>query len=218
MPLTQVLMSRYATKSFDSSRTLPEQTVKQLLDALRWCPSSTNIQPWHFVIASTPEGKARIAKGATGPYSYNEAKILNASHVVLMCSRVSVDDAHLQQVLAAEEQAGRFAAKPEAAAMSHNTRVSYHDFHRFEKKDVTHWLEKQIYLNLGNLLLAAGLMDIDAVPLEGLDHETLNAEFDLNARDLNAVVAVALGYRAADDFNASLPKARLPVESIMTFI
>lgn len=218
MSLTQALQRRYATKSFDPSRTLPEPVVEQLLEALRWCPSSTNIQPWHFVIASTPEGKARIAKGATGPYSYNEAKILKASHVVLMCSRTSVDEAHLQQILAAEEQAGRFAAKPEAAAMAHNTRVSYHDFHRFEKKDVPHWLEKQIYLNLGSLLLAAGLLDIDAVPLEGIDHETLNAEFDLNARDLTAVVAVALGYRAADDFNAGLPKARLAAQDIFTLI
>lgn len=218
MPVNQALQRRYATKSFDPSRSLPAHTVQQLLDAMRWCPSSTNIQPWHFIVASTPAGKARIAKGAAGSYSYNEAKILNASHVVLMCSRVSVDDAHLQQVLAAEEQAGRFAGKQEAAAMAHATRVSYHDFHRFEKKDVSHWLEKQVYLNLGSLLLAAGLLDIDAVPLEGINHQVLNAEFDLNARDLTAVVAVALGYRAADDFNAGLPKARLAVDDIFTLI
>ena len=218
MLVSKALQRRYATKSFDPSRSLPPETVQQLLDALRWCPSSTNIQPWHFVVAATADGKARIAKGAAGPYSYNEAKILNASHVVLMCSRVAIDDAHLQQVLAAEEQAGRFTDKPDAAAMAHATRVSYHNVHRFDKKDVSHWLEKQIYLNLGNLLLTAGLLDIDAVPLEGINTQVLDAEFDLNARGLTAVVAVALGYRAAADFNAALPKARLAADAIFTLI
>lgn len=218
LSIQDALQRRYASKAFDASKTLPDAVVRQILDVLRWTPSSTNIQPWHFIVASTPAGKARMAKGAAGSYSYNEAKILNASHVVLMCSRVSADDTHLQQVLAAEEQAGRFAGKPEAAAMAHATRVSYHDFHRFEKKDVSHWLEKQVYLNLGSLLLAAGLLDIDAVPLEGINHQVLDAEFDLNARDLTAVVAVALGYRADDDFNAGLPKARLAADDIFTLI
>ena len=218
LSLQEALQRRYATKAFDPARKLPETVVQQLLDALRWCPSSTNIQPWHFIVAGTDEGKARIAKGAQGGYSYNAAKILNASHVVLFCSRTSIDEAHLQKVLAAEEQAGRFQAAPQARDGAHNTRVGYHNFHRYEKKDVNHWLEKQVYLNFGSLLLSAGLLDIDAVPIEGIDQEVLNAEFDLNARDLVAVAAIALGYRSEEDFNAGLPKARLAADDIFTLI
>ena len=218
MQLTEVLKRRYATKAFDATKTLPEEVVEQLLALLRLSPSSTNIQPWHFIVASTAQGKARLAKGAAGRYSYNESKIVNASHVVLFCARTQIDDAHLQKVLAAEEHDGRFATAPEIKTAAHKTRVMYLNEHQYDKKDVPHWLEKQIYLNIGSFLLGAGLLGIDAVPMEGLDLAILDAEFALNERDLTAVAAVALGYRAQTDFNAKLPKSRLAAEDLFTLI
>ncbi|WP_373331951.1 oxygen-insensitive NAD(P)H nitroreductase [Thiopseudomonas alkaliphila] len=218
MQVTDYLTRRYATKAFDPNKVIPEPLVKELMASLRYSASSTNIQPWHFIVASTAEGKARLAKGAQGNYSYNEAKILNASHVVLFCSRTQIDDAHLQKVLAAEAAAGRFEAAPEAKAASHNTRLLYLNFHKYDKKDVPHWLEKQVYLNLGTLLYSAAVLGLDAVPLEGIDQVVLDQEFDLNAKDLTAVAAVALGYHADSDFNAKLPKARLAEEEIFTLI
>ena len=218
MPLINALTRRYATKAFDASQPLSAEVVEKLFDLLRLSPSSTNIQPWHFIVASTPEGKARLAKGAGGSYSYNESKILNASHVVLFCSRTQVDDAHLQNILAAEESDGRFAAKPEVKEAAHNTRLAYLNEHKYLKKDVPHWLEKQVYLNMGSFLLGAALLEIDAVPLEGINQAVLDAEFSLNERDLTAVTAVALGHRAESDFNASLPKSRLPADEIFTLI
>lgn len=218
MQLTDVLNRRYATKAFDASKTLPDAVVEQLFALLRLSPSSTNIQPWHFIVASTEEGKARVAKGAGGSYSYNAAKILNASHVVLFCAHIQIDEAHLQKVLAAEEHDGRFATSPDVKTAAHNTRLAYLNEHKYIKKDVPHWLEKQVYLNLGSFLLGAGLLDIDAVPMEGIDQTVLDVEFDLNKRDLTAVAAVALGYRADTDFNASLPKSRLAADDIFTLI
>ena len=218
MQLIEALQRRYATKAFDATKKLPETVVEQLFALLRLSPSSTNIQPWHFIVASTDEGKARLAQGAGGNYSYNAGKILNASHVVLFCARTQVDDAHLQKVLAAEERDGRFASAPEVKAAAHNTRLAYLNEHKFTKKDVPHWFEKQVYLNMGSFLLGAGLLGIDAVPLEGIDQTILDAEFGLNERDLTAITAVALGYRAETDFNAALPKSRLAAEDIFTVI
>ena len=218
MQLIEVLQRRYATKAFDATKKLPETVVEQLFALLRLSPSSTNIQPWHFIVASTDEGKARLAQGAGGSYSYNAAKILNASHVVLFCARTQIDEAHLQKVLAAEERDGRFASAPEIKVAAHNTRLAYLNEHKFSKKDVPHWLEKQVYLNMGSFLLGAGLLGIDAVPLEGIDTAILDAQFELNARDLTAITAVALGYRADTDFNAGLPKSRFAADEIFTLI
>lgn len=134
MQLTEALQRRYATKAFDNTKKLPEDVVEQLFTLLRLSPSSTNIQPWHFIVASTDEGKARLAKGAGGNYSYNASKILNASHVVLFCARTQIDDAYLQKVLAAEERDGRFATAPDVKTAAHNTRVSYLNEHKFSKK------------------------------------------------------------------------------------
>jgi nitroreductase len=61
----------------------PQATVDALLEQLRHSPSSVNSQPWHFIVADTDEGKARLAKSTEVGFAYNTPKILNASHVIV---------------------------------------------------------------------------------------------------------------------------------------
>ena len=71
---------------------------------------------------------------------------------------------------------------------------------------------------LGTLLLGAATLEIDACPIEGFDAKLLNDALGLREKGLSAVVLVALGYRSAEDFNASLPKSRLPQSAVLTEI
>lgn len=215
MNLVAAAKARYAAKAYDPNRQIPQSTVDELLELLRHSPSSVNSQPWHFVVASTPEGKERLAKGALGNFAYNEPKIRNASHVILFCARTDMTDAHMQAVLDQEARDGRF-AKPEARAGQHNTRSLYVDLHRYEQKDLQHWMEKQVYLALGTLLLGAAALEVDATPMEGIDTRALDQELGLRERGYTGVVMVALGYRSEADFNAGLPKSRLPQEAVFT--
>jgi nitroreductase/dihydropteridine reductase len=215
MDLTAVSKARYTTKAFDPERTVPAETIDTLLAILRQSPSSVNSQPWHFVVAGTPEGKALVAKGVEGAYAYNEPKVLNASHVVVLCARSDMDPGHMAAVLAQEEQDGRF-PNADAKAGQHKTREMYVNLHRHEGKDLQHWMEKQVYLSLGTLLLAAGALGIDATPMEGFDFRKLDAALGLRDKGLTSLVLVALGYRSDKDFNAKLPKSRLPAETVFT--
>ncbi|WP_223871519.1 hypothetical protein [Candidatus Dactylopiibacterium carminicum] len=43
-------------------------------------------------------------------------------------------------------------------------------------------------------------------------------ELGLRARGLTSVVIVALGYGGGEDFNAKLPKSRLPVDRVISRI
>lgn len=79
-------------------------------------------------------------------------------------------------------------------------------------------MEKQVYLNIGNFLLGVATLGIDAVPMEGIDMKALDEEFGLREKGYTAVVMVGLGYRSESDFNANLPKSRLPKEEIFTEI
>lgn len=217
MNLSQIAKTRYTTKAYDPARKIPAEQVTHLQTLLRHAPSSVNSQPWHFVIASTDEGKARIAKATQPAYAYNEAKIKNASHVVVFCARQNIDEAHLQNVLAQEDQDGRFAT-PEAKAGQHGARIFYVNLHRYDNKDLQHWMEKQVYLALGTLLLGAATLEIDATPIEGFDAKILDEELGLRAQGLTSVVIASLGYRSSEDFNAHLPKSRLQDVSVITQI
>jgi nitroreductase/dihydropteridine reductase len=83
-------------------------------------------------------------------------------------------------------------------------------------KDAQHWMEKQVYLALGTLLLGAAELEVDAVPMEGFNAKVLDEELGLREKGFTSVVLVSLGYSGADDFNAKLPKSRLAAETVFT--
>ena len=215
MDLTQLVLSRHSTKAFDPARKISGAVMDSVRALLRNCPSSVNSQPWHFVIAASEVGKARIARATGGPYAYNGPKIQNASHVVVLCVREDLDEAHLQALLTQEAQDGRFASA-EAQANQHALRSRFVSAHREVLQDAPAWMEKQVYLALGTLLLGAAALGIDACPIEGLDVPQLNRSLDLPAKGLRGVVLVALGYRSEADFNAKLPKSRLPQSVVIS--
>ena len=217
MNLIDVVQNRYSTKAFDGSKTIPDELFDQIKALLRFSPSSVNSQPWHFVIASTPEARKRISKGTQGAFIFNEGKVLDASHVILFCAKTGIDDDYMAHLLDIEEQAGRF-AQPEHKQGVSAGRTMFVNIHRYDLKDAQHWMEKQLYLNMGTVLLGAGALGIDAVPIEGLDTKALNEEFGLIEQGYSAVAMVALGYRAEDDFNATLPKARRSEDEIFTLL
>ncbi|MEP2240013.1 MAG: nitroreductase family protein, partial [Maribacter sp.] len=95
-------------------------------------------------------------------------------------------------------------------------RKLFADIHRYDLKDLPHWMEKQVYLNMGALLLGAAALGIDACPMEGVDVKALDEEFDLREKGYTTLAVVSLGYRKDSDFNAKLPKSRLPEETIIT--
>ena len=71
-------------------------------------------------------------------------------------------------------------------------------------------------LALGTLLPGAATLGIDACPMEGFDQNVLDEELGLRARGFTSSVIVSLGYSSAEDFNAKLPKSRLPLETVLT--
>lgn len=217
MQIAQVAQRRYTTKAFDPSRQISADDLAAIRTLLRNAASSVNSQPWHFVIASSEAGKGAIAETLKTGYAYNEGKVRNASQVVVFCARKSLDAAHLNAVLAQEEADGRFAT-PEAKATQEKTRLHYVGLHQETLGDVDAWVDRQIYLALGTLLLGAGALQIDACPLEGFDPAAVDAALGLEAKGLRSVVMVALGYRSSEDFNARLPKSRLPERIVFSEI
>ncbi len=217
MQIIEAAQRRSATKKFNPEAELTREQVEQLKQLLRLSPSSVNSQPWHFVLAESSEARRRLAKGMQGIFAYNEPKVTAASLSVLFCVRTEIDDAFLLHLRDCEERAGRYLDE-QMKEQVHRVRTTFVDLHRSELQDIRHWMEKQLYLNIGTLLLGAAALGIDAVPMEGIDTAALDREFDLPAQGFHAVAVVSFGVRAEDDVNATLPKARLEEEEIFTIL
>ena len=198
MDIISVALKRHSTKAFDASKKLTPEQAEQIKTLLQYSPSSTNSQPWHFIVAST-----------------EERKILDASHVVVFCAKTAMDDAWLKLVVDQEDADGRFAT-PEAKAANDKGRKFFADMHRKDLHDDAEWMAKQVYLNVGNFLLGVAALGLDAVPIEGFDAAILDAEFGLKEKGYTSLVVVPVGHHSVEDFNATLPKSRLPQNITLT--
>lgn len=216
-PILTAAQQRYTTKVFDATKRINDAQMAEIEELLRLAPSSINSQPWHFVIAGTSEGKALVAKGTEEAYASNAPKVLNASHVVVLCTRMELGAEHLQRVVDQEDVDGRIANEA-AKLATYKGRSFFLNLHRFQHRDLQHWADKQVYLALGTLLLGVASMGIDACPIEGFDNAALDEALGLREKGFSSTVVVALGYRSETDANAKLPKSRFSAEQVITRI
>lgn len=212
---------RHTAKAYDSSKTISDIDMKRVFSLLQLSPSSVNLQPWHFIVAGTVEGKDKIAKSTDEKYPFNSPSIRNASHAIVFCSRIDADEDYQLRITAQEEIDGRFGDGDTNEGKAHRNaaRKMFVDLNRTEGRDIRSWMQKQVYLNMGAFLLGVAALGIDATPMEGVDTDILNDEFDLKSKGFEALAVVTIGYNDVQkDYNASLPKSRLPMDEIITTI
>lgn len=167
MDIVKIANSRYSAKRFDSTKKLDEIQISQLEDLLRVAPSSTNLQPWHFIIATTNDAREKIAKSTEGDFSFNKDKIFDASAVIIFSRRFDVNEDYLLHLVDVEDKDRRF-IKPDFKTRAHQVRSMFANMHKNDLKDFDSWADKQLYLNLGHFLLGAAAMGLDTLTMEGV--------------------------------------------------
>lgn len=215
MNIVEYAKTRYTTKAYDPTKKLSNEQIQQIKDILRFTPSSVNSQPWHFILATSDQAKAKIAKAAENIHPKNVANIKDCALVIVLCLKTNLDDNYLEELLAQERKDGRFPSA-EFEKLQQAARKKFTSLYNYNPKDLQHWAEKQVYISLGNILLGLAALEINATPMEGIEPHIIDTEFNLAEKGLKTSVIVTAGYSSEDDFNAKLPKSRLPEEKIFT--
>jgi len=206
MKLLDALKWRYAVKRMNGSK-IPAETLNTILEATRLAPSSFGLTPYNIIVVEDEETRKKLQ-----PHFYNQPQIGESSAVVIFAAHTSVTekdvDVYMQEIA---EQRG----VPVEAL---------NDFAGYVKGAIAHqsqeqlqaWAAKQTYIALGFSLVAAASEQVDATPMEGFDPAAVDAELGLAAQGLHAVVAVALGYRDAEnDYLSSAKKVRRTADKLI---
>ena len=61
-PLNDLLNWRYATKKMDPSKTVPQDKVDVIIEAIRMAPTSSGTQPFELIVVTTPDVRSKIAE------------------------------------------------------------------------------------------------------------------------------------------------------------
>ena len=216
MDMNQFVRIRKTVKAFDPNKKLSPEQISQIFDVLRFCPSSTNSQPWKFLVVESELVREKIATSTINEFASNHQKIFDASHIVILCRRTKFDADEVKRVLDQELKDGRI--KNEQSYLNQlDFRKQYVEHHK-KNNYFSAWATHQVYIALGFLLYGVSVMNIDACPMEGFYPEILDEALGLPAQNLHSVVMVALGYRSEKDYNYDLPKSRLDEKHVIELL
>ncbi|WP_397570073.1 NAD(P)H-dependent oxidoreductase [Schlesneria sp. T3-172] len=196
---------RYATKMFDPTRVIPDSDWKRLEQTLVLTPSSFGLQPWRFLVVTGAETKARLK-----PASWNQAQIVDASHLVIFAIKKDLSaveiDRHLERMAEVRGVA--------VESMQGLRRVMLGALHN-PAFDINEWASRQVYIALGFFMAAAAMMGIDTCPIEGFEPAKYDEILGLTEHGYQSTVIAAAGYRSDADKYARLPKVRFRTEDVI---
>jgi len=205
MSLQETLQWRFATKSYNG-KTVENEKIEQILEAIRMSPSSSGLQPFKVLVITNQELKKKLY-----PYSWEQKQILQASHLLVFAAW---DEYTPERVNTFFEFSNKERNLPSSATDDYRLKL----LGILEKRSKDqHFVgaAHQAYLALGFGLLAAADLKVDATPLEGFDSEAYDEILNLHEQGLKSTVLLALGYRDEEnDWLINLKKVRRSNEEL----
>jgi nitroreductase len=198
---------RYATKKMDPAKSVPQEKVDAIIEAIRMAPTSSGTQPFELLVVTNPEVLAEIQKAAG-----DQAQITEGSHLLVFAAWDNYTDARIDAVTAANVAAR--GDLPMLNAYYDNLKKAY--VPRDAEVNYAH-AARQAYIALGIGLVAAAEQQVDSTPMEGFDPAKVDEILGLKDRGLRSVVLLPLGYRdETGDWLLPMKKVRKPVDEMVT--
>ena len=203
---TQAMQFRHACKLFDETKTVPDETIRYILEAGRTSPSSFGMEPWKFLVVSNDALKEKLK-----PLCWNQPQITTCSHLVIILA--AIESVRPQSGIPQK----RFARRPLPPEKIDAYIDLYGNFlaDTFSTDEKTYcWTARQCYIALANMMTAAAYEKIDSCPIEGFEKEKVEALLEIDTTQYQVAVITAFGYRV----NPQSEQLRLPFEEVVTFI
>lgn len=197
---------RYATKKFDPSKELPEADLEYILEAGNLAATSYGLQPFNIIVVSDQEKKQALMA-----HAYNQPQVGENSALIILAARTDVDATFIAGYTARIENERGL---PTGAVDGYKDMMIGHLTSLTAEARLV-WAQKQAYIALGTMLVAAAEKQVDSCPMEGFDPVKFNEILGLEALNLNATIVLPVGFRAADDETQNYKKVRRDLTDIV---
>lgn len=199
MDLIKALNSRYATKKFDPTKKLSDEVVNQVIEAARLTPTSYGMQLMKLVVVENPKLRELLVSA-----SFGQNQVKDSSHLLVLCREKEVEQIHIDNYISniaetREQEFDQLSGFKNALEKSILTKSAEQN---------GDWMNRQVYIALGNILTSCAVLGIDSCPMEGFVPEEYDHILNLEDKGLKSVLVIPIGFRAADDYNAKNKKVR----------
>lgn len=208
---------RFACKEFDSSKKIPDDDFKFILETARLSPSSCGFEPWKFLVINDMKLREELKPLCWGA----QTQLSTASHFLIILSR-NINDLKYDSKYISDFM--KNVQKLSDNIIEIKTKF-YKDFQEEQFKllesdrAVFDWGCKQTYIALANMMTAAAQIGIDSCPIEGFDRDKVEKLLEdkgiLDKNHFGVSCMVAFGYRKNGPKHE---KTRQSLDKIVEFI
>jgi len=214
-PIIKDLNTRYTAKKYDATKRISAEDMQVIKEAIRLSASSINSQPWKFIVLESDEAKQRFHDTFSNMHQFNQPHAKEASHTILFAHNPHFTKEQYAKVVDAEVTSGHLPAERYNDML--NGAYGFAELNTDEAGFNGNWTKAQTYIALGNTLHTLARMGIASTPMEGVDSKLIGEVFKDDLDGYVCDFALAMGYhKEGEDYNHGLPKARLPIDDVIT--
>lgn len=205
MSILHKLQWRYATKKFDPEKIVAEEDITELLKAMNLSASSSGLQPYKFIVIHNKELQQQLRS-----VSFDQPQITDASHLIVIVAKNEVSPEDIKAYVSRTAEIRNIAASLDGLEQSLLKGIASKN-----PIEQLQWAQRQCYLPLATLLIAAADLKIDTCPMEGFIPEEYDRILGLSEQGLHATVIAAIGYRSREDNLQHAKKSRRTLDDIV---
>lgn len=202
MDTLEVIKHRISTNKFDTSRTLSEAEIKELVGYATEAPSAYNIQNWRFVAVMDPEAKERLKAVA-----YNQQKVVDAAVTFIVLGDLRGYE-KLPEILKPMVDGGVMEQKA-ADGWAKSAASAYIGNEQFARDEAI----RSAAFAAMTLMIAAEAKGLSTGPMIGFDPEGVKREFNIPDRYV-PVMLLTVGYAGPGNWPR---KPRIIVDEVLAF-
>jgi len=220
MDLDEAIRGRRSVRKYKVDAPIPREDIEAIIEAGCWAPSSTNIQPWRFIVVEDRETIASIAKAVYDKFQAvsKEALRKGEKRLAAFCRFLRsygsfFTDAPLVIVACTKSYENPVLKMPMATVIEKANELEHMDVDM--RPLVIDTVQKSVAMAVQNMLLRAhslgyGTCVMDSpIAIEGTLRRILNIE-----DDLELVMVIPMGVPESTEVEAP---ERLPVEDVVRF-
>ncbi|GIP39502.1 putative NAD(P)H nitroreductase YdgI [Paenibacillus sp. J31TS4] len=195
-----VVQSRRSVRRYEPDFRIPREELETIIErAAKAAPSSSNMQPWRFLVVTDPELKQRML-----PVANNQQQVVNASAVlVLLADKQMYEKA--DEIYGAARDAG-YMTEELSRQFAENSRRTYSSIPAERLLEIIVFDAGLVAMQL---MLQARAMGYDTVPMGGYNREALRELLAIPDR-YHPTILLPIGKAAVPGH----PTARLPISGL----
>ncbi|MER2262428.1 MAG: nitroreductase family protein [Psychrobacillus sp.] len=201
--IDQLIHERKSVRKYKENVVIPHEDLQTLLQKAITAPSSSNMQPWRFIVIEDQQVKKELR-----PIANNQEQVETSSAIIAVLGDLEMYK-NTEKIYNTNFEKG-YMSREIANFMIESSLSLYGNLPKEVMKNIVHFDAGLISMQI---MLLAKDMGYDTVPMGGFDKVKFAEKFNLPQNEI-PILLIAIGEAAAPAYGSS----RLPLEQIVRYI